>query len=69
MVYTNNPYAGAMRGYGNLQATFAVESSVDLLAERLGMDPLELRLQERPGAGETTGQGMVLKTCGLSGNA
>ena len=33
VVYTNNPYSGSMRGYGNLQATFSVESSIDLLAE------------------------------------
>jgi len=65
VVYTNNPYSGAMRGYGNLQATFAVESSVDLLANELGMDPFELRLRNAQEAGETTGQGMVLKTCGL----
>jgi len=64
-VYTNNPYSGAMRGYGNPQATFAVEGTVDLLAERLGIDPLELRLKNAQEAGETTGQGMVLTTCGL----
>jgi xanthine dehydrogenase molybdenum-binding subunit len=65
VVYTNNPYAGAMRGYGNPQATFAVESTVELLAERLGMDPFELRLSNAQEPGETTGQGMVLQTCGL----
>jgi xanthine dehydrogenase molybdenum-binding subunit len=65
VVYTNNPYAGAMRGYGNLQATFAVESSVDLLAQKLGMGPFELRLRNAQEPGETTGQGLVLKTCGL----
>jgi xanthine dehydrogenase molybdenum-binding subunit len=65
VVYTNNPYSGAMRGYGNPQATFAVESSVDLLANELGMDPLELRLRNAQEHGETTGQGLVLKTCGL----
>jgi xanthine dehydrogenase molybdenum-binding subunit len=65
VVYTNNPYAGAMRGYGNLQATFAVESSIDLLADKLGMEPFELRLRNAQEPGETTGQGLVLKTCGL----
>jgi len=65
VVYTNNPYAGAMRGYGNPQATFAVEGTVDLLAERLGIDPLELRLKNAQEPGETTGQGMVFTTCGL----
>jgi CO/xanthine dehydrogenase Mo-binding subunit len=33
-VYTNNPYAGSFRGYGNLQATFAIEQHMDMLAER-----------------------------------
>ena len=65
VVYTNNPYSGSMRGYGNLQATFAVESQVDLLAAKLGMDPIELRLLNTQEAGETTGQGMLLRTCGL----
>jgi xanthine dehydrogenase molybdenum-binding subunit len=37
MVYTNNPYSGSMRGYGNLEATFAVESQMDDLAARLGI--------------------------------
>jgi xanthine dehydrogenase molybdenum-binding subunit len=65
VVYTNNPYAGSMRGYGNLQATFAVESSIDLIADRLGIDPLDLRLENAQESGETTGQGMVLEVCGL----
>ncbi|MHB8618574.1 MAG: xanthine dehydrogenase family protein molybdopterin-binding subunit [Chloroflexota bacterium] len=64
--YTNNPYAGAMRGYGNLQATFAVESSMDILAAKLGMDPLELRLKNANQAGDVTPQDMVITTCGLS---
>ena len=65
VVYTNNPYAGSMRGYGNLQATFAVESQVDELAAKLGMDPLDLRLANAQEDGETTGQGMLIKKCGL----
>ncbi|UCF69360.1 MAG: molybdopterin-dependent oxidoreductase [Acidobacteriota bacterium] len=65
VVHTNNPYAGAMRGYGNLQATFAVESSVELLAGELGTDPLELRLRNAQEPGETTGQGIGLRACGL----
>jgi CO/xanthine dehydrogenase Mo-binding subunit len=42
-VYTNNPPSGAFRGYGLGQVTFAVESAMDELARRLGMDPYELR--------------------------
>lgn len=50
-VYTNTTIAGAMRGFGNPQVTFAVESQVDIIARELGMDPLEFRLKNitRPG--------------------
>ncbi|MBN2489900.1 MAG: molybdopterin-dependent oxidoreductase [Planctomycetes bacterium] len=65
VVYTNNPYAGSFRGYGNLQATFAVESHMDRLAEAVGMDPLALRLKNAQAPGETTPQGMHFITCGL----
>jgi CO/xanthine dehydrogenase Mo-binding subunit/aerobic-type carbon monoxide dehydrogenase small subunit (CoxS/CutS family) len=44
-VYTNGPKAGQMRGFGTPQATFALECTLDELAERLGLDPLELRLK------------------------
>jgi CO/xanthine dehydrogenase Mo-binding subunit len=44
-VYTNLPPNGAFRGFGATQATWASERALDLLAERLGADPLELRLQ------------------------
>ena len=56
---TNNPPSGAMRGFGAVQTGFAVESQMDRLAEGLGMDPLELRLQNAIGPGDvlaTTGQ-------------
>jgi xanthine dehydrogenase molybdenum-binding subunit len=66
VVYTNNPYSGSFRGYGNLQATFAVESHMDKLAEAVGMDPLAFRLHNAQRPGETTRQGMVFRTCGLS---
>lgn len=65
VVYTNNPYSGSFRGYGNLQAVFAVESHMDKLAEAVGMDPLAFRLHNAQEPGETTGQGMNFTTCGL----
>jgi xanthine dehydrogenase molybdenum-binding subunit len=65
VAYTNNPYAGSFRGYGNLQATFAVESHMDQLAEAVGMDPLAFRLKNAQAPGEVTGQGMVFKSCGF----
>lgn len=64
-VYTNNPYAGSFRGYGNLQATFAVEAHMDRLADAIGMDPLEFRLRNAQDPGEVTPQGMHFRTCGL----
>ena len=44
-VYTNLSRSSAFRGFGNPQATFAGESQLDDLAEKLGMDPLELRIK------------------------
>ena len=66
VVYTNHPYAGAMRGYGNPQATFVVESSMDMLAHELGMDPMEFRLKNANQPGDVTGQGVRITSCGLS---
>ena len=56
--YTNNPPAGAFRGFGVTQSAFAIESTLDVLAHTLGVDPLELRLRNalRPGAVTSTGQ-------------
>jgi CO/xanthine dehydrogenase Mo-binding subunit len=59
-VYTNQPPAGAFRGYGQMQSAWARERAVDLLAERLGLDPLELRLRNllRDGDVYCTGETM-----------
>ncbi|MEV7598481.1 molybdopterin-dependent oxidoreductase [Kitasatospora sp. NPDC089797] len=51
-VYTNAVPAGAFRGYGLGQVTFAVESAMDELARRLGVDPLEFRERNVIGPGE-----------------
>ncbi|MFJ4188613.1 molybdopterin-dependent oxidoreductase [Kitasatospora sp. NPDC089509] len=51
-VYTNGVPAGAFRGYGLGQVTFAVESAMDELARRLGLDPLEFRERNVIGPGE-----------------
>jgi CO/xanthine dehydrogenase Mo-binding subunit len=64
-IYSNNPYAGSFRGYGNLQATFAVEAHMDRLAEAIGIDPLEFRLKNAQDPGEVTPQGMHFKSCGF----
>jgi len=65
-VYTNNPFAGAMRGFGVPQIAFAHESQMDLLADELGLDPLEIRKINalRPGARTGTGQELT-KSVGI----
>lgn len=63
-VYTNNIFAGSFRGYGNPQATFALERVIDLLAQKLGMDKAEIRLLNANEKGEITGQGLHYETCG-----
>jgi len=64
-VYTNNTYCQAMRGYGNPQVTFAVESQMDILAEKAGIDPVEFRLINANEPGEMTPQNLKITTCGL----
>jgi len=62
-VYTNKSPSCAMQGFGNPQVTFAVESLIDELAEKLGMDPIELRLKNYVGKGDTFwGQGPEVRT-------
>ena len=59
-MYTNNPPAGAFRGFGVMQSAFAVESMMDMLAERLGMDPVELRRINALRVGSVTNTGQTL---------
>lgn len=59
-VYTNNNYTGAMRGFGSPQVNFAIESMMDELAERVGKNPLEIRLQNAFTEGDTTATGQKL---------
>jgi xanthine dehydrogenase molybdenum-binding subunit len=62
-VYTNKVISCAMQGFGNPQVTFAAESLLDELAEKLGMDPVELRLKNYVGLGDTFwGQGPLVRS-------
>lgn len=63
-IYTNNPIAGAMRGFGVAQVSFAFEGMMNLLAGKLGMDPLELRRKNalRRGDRNTAGVTMTQST-------
>ncbi|MFQ5766278.1 MAG: xanthine dehydrogenase family protein molybdopterin-binding subunit, partial [Rhodospirillales bacterium] len=65
-VYTNLPKSGAFRGFGNPQATFASESQLDIIADRLGLDPLELRRKNAVGAGDRALGGAPFTSVGLS---
>lgn len=59
-VFTNNPFSGAMRGFGAAQTVLAYESQMDLLAKALGISPLEIRLRNIFKVGSTTATGQVL---------
>ena len=59
-MYTNNVPAGAFRGFGVTQSCFAVEMTMDELAGRLGIDPIELRKLNSLQVGSTTNTGQVL---------
>ncbi|HLR21946.1 MAG TPA: molybdopterin cofactor-binding domain-containing protein [Tissierellaceae bacterium] len=59
-VYTNNPFAGAMRGFGATQPPIAHEQQMDILAERLNMDPISIRMKNIFKEGSTTATGQVL---------
>jgi xanthine dehydrogenase molybdenum-binding subunit len=45
VAYTNTPTTSGFRGYGNPEGAFVLQQALDLLAEKLGMDPMELRLR------------------------
>lgn len=65
-VYTNNPVSGAMRGYTSPQVHFADESMMDMIAEALGMDPMEIRLKNAIGPNYTTVTGLKITSCGFT---
>ncbi|MBM4349722.1 MAG: xanthine dehydrogenase family protein [Deltaproteobacteria bacterium] len=60
MAYTNNPWSGAMRGFGVPQMAFAHESQMELLAQALKIDPLEFRLKNCLRIGSETATGQTL---------
>ena len=64
-VYTNTVPAGAYRGFGTLQVTWAYESQMDIIAEKLGMDALEFRLKNLLKKGELYTPGDTPVDCDL----
>ena len=66
LVYTNNPPRGALRGFGGPQAAFALNSHMAVLAEKLGLDPVEFLKRNAVHTGDTTVHGFELGSAGLS---
>ena len=76
IVYTNHTPAGAYRGYGAIQGNFALESAIDILCEKMGMDPILFRQKNMMKEKETSpifeimgegtaGTAMIMETCKL----
>jgi len=65
LVYTNKAPSAAMRGFGMTQPTFVMETMMDIMAEKLGMDPMEIRLKNALVDGDVTGTGQKLRAVGL----
>lgn len=66
VIYTNKIPRTAFRGYGNSEMLFAMESLIDMAADRLGIDPVEIRLKNCSRKGDVTAHGWILNSCGLS---
>ena len=64
--YTNNGFCGALRGHTIPQVCFARDSQLDLIAEKLGLDPIDIRLKNGLRPGEVTPNGFRLGTFGFT---
>jgi 4-hydroxybenzoyl-CoA reductase subunit alpha len=64
-VYTNNPVRAPQRGHGAPQLRFAVDSQLDIIAEELGVDPVEIRLKNARHPGEQLPNKDNVHNCGL----
>jgi len=65
-VYTNNPPSGAMRGFGVPQAAFAIETMLNLLAERVGLDAYDIRECNVLAPGDRFATGQIMDAaCGI----
>lgn len=65
LVYTNKQYGGPFRGYGNPQVAFAIESQMDMIADRLGIDRIEIRLKNCNLPGDVTACGWRITSSGF----
>ena len=65
-VYTNKPVRGSFRGYGALSPRFAFESQLDIIANEIGIDPVDLRLKNALQVNEELPNGFKIASCGFS---
>ncbi len=65
LVYTNTMPRGAFRGFGGTQMSFALNSHIGVMADRLGLDPIEVHLRNAVRSGDTSVHGWVFGSCGL----
>ncbi|WP_354344375.1 xanthine dehydrogenase family protein molybdopterin-binding subunit [Variovorax boronicumulans] len=65
MVYTHTPPHGAFRGFGGTQMLFALNSHIHMMAEQLGIDPVEVHKKNAIGAGEVSVHGWKVASTGL----
>src|SRR5258706_4742081 len=64
-VYTNTVPGGAFRGFGGPQVAFAYETHIDMIAERMGIDPFEIRMKNLLDQGESYSEGDTPIDCDL----
>jgi len=64
-VYTNKPPASAMRGFGAPQSLYATETQMNIAAQELGMDPVELRLKNAQVSGDKIPDVATISSCGF----
>jgi len=64
-VYTNKPPASAMRGFGAPQSLFAAESQMNMAAEALGIDPIDLRIKNAMVTGDAIPDVATISSCGF----
>jgi 4-hydroxybenzoyl-CoA reductase subunit alpha len=64
-VYTNKPPASAMRGFGAPQTLFAAETQMNMAAEELGIDPIDLRLKNAQVTGDVLPGVATISSCGF----
>ena len=67
LVYTNSIWGGSARGAGPPQSTYALESAIDMLARKMGIDPLEFRVKNTLEPGQPKATGHIVDEWPLSG--